>query len=185
MTWYQSSSPLLYLEYGYPNLLNKNGSPQNSYRGSQEQREDKGLCQRTAACIPAHSQLWCAWLGIQGQHLSLMKSREMLALFTSLPVITPDVSIRILRAGLSWISGPWWWDSFYEEISWHCFRASSPSSFCLTLTFLTKPALDYLILLSPTNFSFSNTTVQKHQFFSTQLSSQSNSHTHAWLLEKP
>ena len=32
---------------------------------------------------------------------------------------------------------------------------------------------------------FSNTTVQKHQFFSTQLSSQSNSHIHKWLLEKP
>ena len=31
---------------------------------------------------------------------------------------------------------------------------------------------------------FSNTTVQKHQFFSTQLSSQSNSHIHTWLLEK-
>ena len=32
---------------------------------------------------------------------------------------------------------------------------------------------------------FSNTTVQKHQFFGAQLSSQSNSHTHTWLLEKP
>ena len=32
---------------------------------------------------------------------------------------------------------------------------------------------------------FSNTTVQKHQFFSTQLSSQSNSHIHIWPLEKP
>ena len=32
---------------------------------------------------------------------------------------------------------------------------------------------------------FSNTTVQKHQFFSAQLSSQSNSHIHTWLLEKP
>ena len=30
-----------------------------------------------------------------------------------------------------------------------------------------------------------NTTVQKHQFFSAQLSSQSNSHIHTWLLEKP
>ena len=29
---------------------------------------------------------------------------------------------------------------------------------------------------------FSNTTVQKHQFFSTQLSSQSNSHIHLWPL---
>ena len=32
---------------------------------------------------------------------------------------------------------------------------------------------------------FSNTTVQKHWFFSTQLSSQSNSHIHTWPLEKP
>ena len=31
---------------------------------------------------------------------------------------------------------------------------------------------------------FSNTTVQKHQFFGPQLSSQSNSHIHTWLLEK-
>ena len=32
---------------------------------------------------------------------------------------------------------------------------------------------------------FSNTTVQKHQVFSTQLSSQSNSHIHIWPLERP
>ena len=32
---------------------------------------------------------------------------------------------------------------------------------------------------------FSNTTVQKHQFFGAQLSSQSNSQIHTWLLEKP
>ena len=32
---------------------------------------------------------------------------------------------------------------------------------------------------------FSNTTVQKHQFFGAQLSSQSNSHIHTWPQEKP
>ena len=32
---------------------------------------------------------------------------------------------------------------------------------------------------------FSNTTVQKHQFFGAQLSSQSNSYIHRWPLEKP
>ena len=32
---------------------------------------------------------------------------------------------------------------------------------------------------------FSNTTVQKQQFFGAQPSSQSNSHIHTWLLEKP
>ena len=43
------------------------------------------------------------------------------------------------------------------------------------------------ISLEPKGLSrvFSNTTVQKHQFFSAQLSSQSNSHIHTWLLEKP
>ena len=33
--------------------------------------------------------------------------------------------------------------------------------------------------------TFSNTTVQNHQFFGTQLSSQSNSHIHTWPQEKP
>ena len=32
---------------------------------------------------------------------------------------------------------------------------------------------------------FSNTTIQRHKFFSAQLSSQSKSHIHAWPLEKP
>ena len=32
---------------------------------------------------------------------------------------------------------------------------------------------------------FSNITVQKHQFFGTQLSLESNSHIHTWPLEKP
>ena len=32
---------------------------------------------------------------------------------------------------------------------------------------------------------FSNSTVQRHQFFSTQLSLWSDSHIHTWLLEKP
>ena len=32
---------------------------------------------------------------------------------------------------------------------------------------------------------FSNTTLQKHQFFSAQLSLYPNSHIHTWLLEKP
>ena len=44
-----------------------------------------------------------------------------------------------------------------------------------------------LISLQSKGFSrvFSNTTVQKHQFFSAQLSLWSNFHIHIWLLEKP
>ena len=47
--------------------------------------------------------------------------------------------------------------------------------------------MDWLISLQSKGLSrvFSNTTVQKHQFFSTQLSSQSNSQIHTWPQEKP
>ena len=47
--------------------------------------------------------------------------------------------------------------------------------------------MDWLDLLAVHGLSrvFSNTTVQKHQFFSAQLSSQSKSHIHTWPLEKP
>ena len=47
--------------------------------------------------------------------------------------------------------------------------------------------MDWLDLLASKGLSrvFSNTTVQKHQFFGTQPSSQSNSHIHTWPLEKP
>ena len=47
--------------------------------------------------------------------------------------------------------------------------------------------MDWLDLLAVQGFSrvFSNTTVEKHQFFGAQLSSQSNSHIHTWPLEKP
>ena len=47
--------------------------------------------------------------------------------------------------------------------------------------------MDWLDLLEVQWLSrvFSNTTVQKHQFFGTQLSLRSNSLIHTWLLEKP
>ena len=47
--------------------------------------------------------------------------------------------------------------------------------------------MDWLDLLTVQGLSrvFSNTTVQKHQFFGAQVSSQSNSHIHTWPLEKP
>ena len=61
-------------------------------------------------------------------------------------------------------------------------------------SFLPKNTLDWFplgwtdwIFLQSKGLSrvFSNTTVQKHQFFSAQPSSQSNSHIHTWPLEKP
>ena len=47
--------------------------------------------------------------------------------------------------------------------------------------------MDYWISLQSKGLSrvFSNTAVQKHQFVSTQLSSQTNAHIHTWPQEKP
>ena len=45
--------------------------------------------------------------------------------------------------------------------------------------------MDLLAIQGTLSRVFSNTTVQKHQFFGAQLSSQSNSHIHTWSLEKP
>ena len=42
-----------------------------------------------------------------------------------------------------------------------------------------------LLVVQGTLRVFSNTTVQKHQFFGAQLSLKSNSRIHMWLLEKP
>ena len=42
-----------------------------------------------------------------------------------------------------------------------------------------------LLVVQGTLKSLLQTTLQKHQFFGAQLSSQSNSHIHTWLLEKP
>ena len=58
-----------------------------------------------------------------------------------------------------------------------------------SFSFSISPSSEHpgLISLQPKGLSrvFSNTTVQKHQFFGAQLSSQSNSYIHTWPLEKP
>ena len=55
-------------------------------------------------------------------------------------------------------------------------------------TFRTDFLYDWLVwspYSSRDSQDSSNTTVQKHQFFGTQLSLKSNTHIHTWLLEKP
>lgn len=129
MTWYQSSSPLLHLEYGYPNLFYKNGPSRNSYGGSREQREDKGLCRRKLLAFQlTHNSDVHDWESGPASHPD--EEQGNASIVHLIPCYHPSVSIRILRASLSWMSGSWWWDSFYEEISQHCFRASFPSFYC-------------------------------------------------------
>ena len=67
---------------------------------------------------------------------------------------------------------------------WSFSFSISPSS---EHTGLISFRMDWLDLLAVQGLSrvFSNTTVQKHQVFGAQLSSQSNSHIHTGALEKP
>ena len=63
------------------------------------------------------------------------------------------------------------------------FSISPSNGFSVLISF----RMDWLHLLAVqgTLKIFSNTTVQKHQFFGAQHFSQSNSHIHTWPLEKP
>ena len=58
-----------------------------------------------------------------------------------------------------------------------------------SFSFSISPSNEYSRLISfridKLDLLFSNTTVQKHQFFGTQLSLWFNSDIHTWLLEKP
>ena len=67
---------------------------------------------------------------------------------------------------------------------WSCSFSISPSN---EHPGLIAFRMDWLGLLAVqgTLRSLPNTTVQKHQFFGAQLSSQSNSYIHTWPLEKP
>ena len=67
---------------------------------------------------------------------------------------------------------------------WSFSFSNSPSNEYSGLTFFR---MDFCIFLQSKGLSrvFPNTIVQNHQFFGVQLSLDSNSHIHTWLLEKP
>ena len=94
--------------------------------------------------------------------------------FLLLPSIFPSIKVFSSESALH-IRWPKYW-SFSFSIS--------PSN---EYSWLISFRMDWLDLLAVqgTLKRLLQTTVQKHQFFGTQLSSQSNSHIHTWPLEKP
>ena len=67
------------------------------------------------------------------------------------------------------------------------FRMRWPKSWSFPFSIIPSKEIPGLISLQSKGLSrvFSNTTLQKHQFFGAQPSSQSNSHIHTWPQEKP
>ena len=79
------------------------------------------------------------------------------------------------------------WVSFFALGGQSIGVSPSASSLAMNIQDWFSPGLTHWISLQSKGLSgvFSNTTVQKHQFFGAQLSLWSNSHIHTWLLEKP
>ena len=124
-------------------------------------------------CFPVNHQL--PELAQTHVHQVVMPSNHLilcrpLLLPSNFPIIRVSSNESVLR-----INWPKYWSSSFSI---------SPSSdiqdwFPLGLTGLTSLQSKGLSRV------FSNTTVQKHQFFGTQLALWFNSHIHTWLLEKP
>ena len=64
-------------------------------------------------------------------------------------------------------------------------RWTKYSSFSLSILRFTLKLTSLILQSKGLSRVFSNITIHKHQFFSTQLSLWSNSHIHTWPLEKP
>ena len=94
--------------------------------------------------------------------------------FSSCPPIPPSIRIFSNESTLHMRWPKYWSFSF----------SISPSNEHPGLNSFRMNWLD-LLAVQGLSTVFSNTTVQKHQFFSAQPSSQSNSHIHTWSLEKP
>ena len=105
---------------------------------------------------------------------SLMPSNHLILSSPSRPAFSLS-SIRVFSSDLA------------LRISWPNIWASASAS-VLPMNIQDWFPLEWTgwISLQSKGFSgvFSNITVQKHQFFGTQLSLWSNSHIHTWLLEK-
>ena len=147
-----------------------------------------------AVVVQPLSRVWLyptPWTAARQASLSITNSRSLLKLMSIesvmpsnhlilcrplllLPSILPSIRVFSNESALP-IRWPEYW-SFSFSIS---LSKEHPG--------LISFRMDWLISLQHKGLSrvFSNTTVQKHQFFGAQLSSQSNSHIHTWLLEKP
>ena len=141
-----------------------------------------GCCSVTQSCPTLCDPVDCTTPGFPVLHVSrsLLMSIELVMASSYLILcrpllLTPSVfpSIRVF-SNLSFASAG---------------QSSGASASVLLLNIQDRFPLGFtgLISLQPKGLSrvFSNTTVQKHQFFSTQPSLWPNSHIHTWLPEKP
>ena len=132
------------------------------------------------------------WIAAHQASLSITNSRSSLTLTSIesvmpsshlilccplllLPPIPPSIRVFSNESTLRM-----WWPKY-----WSFSFSISPSNEHPGPISFRMNWLDLLAVQGTRKSLFSNTTVQKHRFFSAQLSSQSNSHIHTWPQEKP
>ena len=150
---------------------------------------------KTSFSVQSHSHVRLfatPWIAARQASLSITNSRSPPRL-TSIESVMPSSHLILCRPRLLLPPIPPSIRVFPNE-STHCIRwpkywsfsfSISPSNEHPELISFRKDWLDLLEVQGTLSRVFSNTTVQKHQFFSAQLSSPCNSHIHTWPLEKP
>ena len=141
------------------------------------------------------------WTAACQASLSITNSRSLLKLMSieplmpsnhlilCHPLLLPSVFPRlsVFSSLFPFFSGSFPVSQFFTSGDWSIGPSASASVLLMNIQDWFPLALTILISLQSKELSkvFSNTTVQKHQFFGAKLSLCSNSHFHTWLLEKP
>ena len=151
----------------------------------------KGVPVQTSSVhLLSHVRLFATpWIAARQASLSITNSRSLPRL-TSIELVMPSSHLILCCPLLLLPPIPPSFRVFSNE-STLCMRWPKYWSFSFSISpsnehpGLISIRMDWLDLLAVQGTLFSNTTVQKHQFFGAQLSSQSNSHIHTWPVEKP
>ena len=122
------------------------------------------------------------WDAMDCSSRSLLKLMSLESVMPSIILSSPSspaLNLSQHQGLFQWVDSLHWWPKY-----WSFSFSINPSS---EHPGLISFRMDWLDLLAAKGLTrvFSNTAVQKHQFFCAQLSSQSNSHIHTWPLEKP
>ena len=142
----------------------------------------------------SHARLFVTpWTAAHQVSLSFTISRSLLKLMSidiqpSHPLLSLLTEDNVLAFNISQHQGLFQWVHFLNQVldsiwSWSFKFSISPSDEYSGLNSFRIEWFD-LLDVQGTSRVFSNTTVQKYQLFSAQLSLQSYSHIHTWQLEK-
>ena len=140
----------------------------------------------------SHVQLFAApWTAACQASQSITNSQSLLKLMSIESVMPSNHLILccplLLLPSIFPAAGSFQISQFFDSGDQRIGVSASTSLLPMNIQDLFPSGWTSWISLQPKGLSrlFSNTTIQKHQFFGTQLSSWSNSHIHTWLLEKP